>query len=307
MKYLRLLFLSVSLCIPLIAHGEVYTYDTPDNPMFAYVSEYSKFIRQELPIIESYMVQINPDFVARIANHTDNQKIVYYNNYLAQMFFYKYYNFFLWDLEEKNKESGREIKREVNGNGYADYWLDRGIMDSEECQSMTYKTKNNSHREQEKRLNYIKDHTCFYPEGFENYSVMYRDEDTIKTLNVTKDDKANGIHADYHISLIRSPYTDADNPDDVMTSLNLSVSYTVYDYSEWYEWEKQRAQDIKDGMYQIIGPKKKSECNKKSPFGCWFIGNDDMEKWKSSKIPDSFGGLYISDWSTIYQHSHTKK
>ena len=307
MKYFKLLFLSIFLFVPMVMNGEIYTHDVPNNPVFTYVSEYSEFIKQELPIIESYMMQVNHDFVASLASYTDTQKIVYYKNYLAEMFFEKYYNFFLWDLEEKSKEFGREIKQKVNGDKYADYWLDRGIMDSDKCQSMIYKRKNNSKREQTKQLNYIKDHTCFYPDGFENYSIMYRDDDTIKTLDIVKDDSAKDMHTVYKVSLFRSPYADADNPDDIMASLNLYVSYTVYNYSEWYEWENQRAQDIKDGMYQIIGPKKKSECNEKSPFGCWFIGNDDMEKWKSSKIPDSFGGLHISNWSMIYQSSHTEK
>ena len=104
------------MIIPTFCFGDKHDGVEQDSS-FKYLQEYREIIRQQLPIIEERMKQIDPDLVESYKDYTDVQKVVKYNNYLAEKTFNDYKDFFMWLMEQKSTESGREIKNELYENG----------------------------------------------------------------------------------------------------------------------------------------------------------------------------------------------
>ena len=296
-----LTFLSLMI-IPTFCFGNKYDDvkydDVKQYSTFKHLQEYSEIMKQQLPVIEERIRQIEPELVESYKDYTDIQKIVKYNNYLAEKTFNDYKDFFMWLMEQKSAESGREMKSEIHENGSEIYyWLDEGIMDSEQCNGhKLYKNKNNGRYEVNKMLRDEQKHTCLYPDGFEEYRIVIQDFGT-PHLVVSIDDKSTNVRAVYDVALSVNSYSD--DPNNISNSAILDISKVMYDYQEWHQWRNQLKQDIKDGMYKYV-PKKKQDCN--PTFGCKIIEAKDIEKWKSSIIPGSKVRSMTSDRSLIYSH-----
>ena len=243
--------------------------------------DFSEITKQQLSIVEERMKQINPDLVKAVKDDTDEMKIVKYNNYLAEKVFNDYKDFFFKDLEEKSQETGRELMADkYNNNTYTYHWLNRGILDTDECIPQ-YWAKNRSRIEVNKQLKDEREHTCFYPDGFEDYSISWSGSNTIETLIVDRDFYNDKEHVSVSVSMVKPD--NENNSDNIMADWVFSIGYNVYDYEDFYAKENQRKQDIKDGMYQYI-PKKRQGCEKGNPF-CTPFGVEDMKKWKSASMP----------------------
>ena len=288
------------MIIPTFCFGDKYDAVKQDST-FGYLQEYSEIMKQQLPIIEERMKQIDPDLVESYKDYTDVQKVVKYNNYLAEKTFNDYKDFFMWLMEQKSAESGRAIKNEIYENGReVYYWLDEGIMDSEQCNGhKLYKNKNNGRYEVNKMLRDERKHTCLYPDGFEEYKITTQDFGS-PYLSVSIDDHLTNIRAEYEVSLTIE--SDSDDPNNISNSVFLDVFKSVYNYQEWHQWRNQLNQDIKDGMYQYV-PKKKQDCN--PAFGCKIIEIKDIEKWKSSKIPGAKIRGMTSDRDLFYSYTES--
>lgn len=276
--------------------------DVKQDSTFEMLQEYTNLMKQQLPIIEERMKKIDPEFVESLQSDTDIQKVVKYNNYLAEKTFNDYKDFFVWLMEQKSLETGREIKQQIYGNGKETfYWLDEGIMDSEQCKGhVVYRNKNNGRYEVTKMLRDERKHTCLYPDNFEEYKMVYQDFGS-PYLNVSIDDMSTNIRAEYVVSLTIK--TSSNNPDNISNFVDIDVSKFIYDYQDFHTWRNQVQQDIKDGMYQYV-PKKKQNCN--STFGCQIIEAKDLAKWKSSKLPATKITGISSNQSLSYTHTYTE-
>lgn len=295
MKQRLIAFVAVLACGPLTVWADKYE-DVQSWPIFAGVNELSQFIKQELDVIESRMRELNPQLVEQAANDTDAQKIIKYNNWMAENIFNEYRDFFLWDLEQKSKNSKRIIKiQDDYGGQELFYWLDAGMLDTDECNSTAWPDKNDNRRQAEKKLKHNRDHTCLYPDGFEEYGITYQNFG-LPTLTISKDMKDLGIHVHYQIGL--SLQSETDDPTHLGGAWAFSLSEIVEDYTEHHQWRNQQQQDIRDGMFSYI-PKNRRECN---GVFCPIVEVKDMEKWKSNQMPSySIKGINVSA-SINYSH-----
>ena len=235
LKFIRTnkILLGILLMImPCFCYGDEYD-DVMQDSLFANLQEFKRIMSHSLPVIEQRVRQTNPTLVESAKNDTKEQKIVKYNNYLAQKTFDEYKKFFLWDIKQVGKDKGREvIEPSYNRKGEQEYyWLDAGIMDTEQCNGGTYVAKNNSKKEVEKQLRDEREHTCLYPDGFEEYHVTFQDYGNISSLDVNMDDKAMGVHVYYHVSLLDKG-SNPDNPNNILNAIMFSVSEDVYNYQE---------------------------------------------------------------------------
>lgn len=243
-------FLLLSLVtIPNFCFGGLYDgyEDVVQDPVFAPIMEYDKLSWSHmLPVVEEYMQKHNPEFAESVQDLPDDQKIVKYNNYLAEKVFNDYENLFLWNMQEKSKQTGREIKyktfiNEKTGAKELTRWLDRGKFDTDECK-VTYHPKDYSKAELEKYKRDQREHRCLYPDGFEEFKMRVF-HGIFSTLDVEMDDKQAGINYNYHISLRNNLYEDAD----IGQSVDLDAYTNEKDYLENHAWRNQIQQDLKDG------------------------------------------------------------
>ena len=260
-----------------------------------FVQDYKVFSQQQLSVIEGRMKQINPELVDSVKNDSDEIKFIKYNNWMAKKFFDDYLDFFVWKIEQKSKETGREVKTEINmlGANSKDYWLDRGILDTEKCYEAGYLPKNNSRREVNKFLREQRRHICLYPDGFEEFSIEYINNEEDASLIVAIDDKIDGTHTTYSVFLNNDMTVNSSKNHEIAElAIIFSVEAFVQNYNEYHNWRNQEKQDIKDGKVQYV-PKKKQKCD--SFGGCIIMEIKDIEKWKSSRSPGGTVDGYTYD------------
>lgn len=249
-----------------------------------YIQNHKDFFNQELSIIEERIKKTNPELVESVKNDSDEIKIIKYNNWLAKNTFDDFRDFFVWKLEKQSETSGRKVRTAINllGPNSQEYWLDRGVLDEEKCNGGTYVAKNNSRHQINKELRDMRRYTCLYPDGFEEFSIEYINNEQDASLIVAIDDKIKGLHTEYYLFLNNDMYVDQNtNYESATQSIIFSVESAVYDYTEYHNWRNQGRQDIKDGMYSYV-PRKKQKCN---TLGCITKEVKDIEKWKSAKLP----------------------
>ena len=264
MQIKRCLFFVLSIFVPYLCYGDAYddTYnELAKDSTFSPLIKYEEFIKHSLPIIEARMMQVDSELVKSSKNDTKEQKIVKYNNRLAQKVFDDYKNYFFEDIKKKSKETGRKIQPDGEIKpGAKHVWLDRGILDTEQCNSGTYIPKDGSEIEIEKVLRDTMEHTCLYPDGFETYDIEVKDG----VLHVDKDDKIKGVHTKYHIAM--SNLLDLDYSKDIGSFVSIDIDKNVFDYNEYHKYRNTSQQEIKNGLY---GP---------GPIPCYGAECDDLEK-----------------------------
>jgi len=266
MKRIGLMFLSVLLCAPCVAHADV---DIEQN-VFAGVHDLAEFVNQELQIVEEKMKEFNPRLVESVANDSDVVKIIKYNNWMAEHIFEEYRDFFLWDLRQQSEKTGREIKYEFNPDPRSSfqqrYWLDRGIMETDQCNGhSSYTPKGVDCIEWNKVNQSEREHTCLYPDGFEEYEIWINETsytlsdenndylmnsgckgcDVVKHFLVAQDNAKENIRTKYSVSLSGNSSVD----ENAMTRFSLYVFETEIDYDRYHDWRNREQQDIIDGKY----------------------------------------------------------
>lgn len=269
---------AILLCLPAVCLGSEYDdkYNKLKNDStFSPLMAYEELVKHSLPVIEERVRNIDSELVESAKNDTDEQKIVKYNNRLAQKVFDDYKKRFLSDLEQKSKQTARKIKEEKNpfsDNG-THTWLDRGMLDTEQCNGGTYTAKNDSEKEIEKARRDTMGHTCLYPDGFETYEMYFADDESMPGLYVEMDDKSKNVTEVYFVDLYRT--VNADNPNDVGYHLMLDVSNLTYNYTENHIFRNAIQQDIKDGYMN-------------EPIQCQGQKCDELEKTTVDETIDIF-------------------
>lgn len=99
--------------------------------------------------------------------------------------------------------------------------------------------KTDSKHERKRKLQEIREHTCFYPRGFEEYRIHLEVAPDEEVMKVFYDNKASNIRKVDKWSLLKNTDTGF---------YKLDYWTAVYNYTEYYAWMNQKQQDIKDGM-----------------------------------------------------------
>ena len=298
-------FLIVLLCMPTIARGEG---DIEQN-IFAGVYDLAEFVNQELQIMEEKMKEFNPRLVESVANDSDIVKIIKYNNWMAEHIFEEYRDFFLWDLRQQSEKTGRKIlSRYEPGVSYpGKYWLDEGIMETDQCNGGRYFPKEDSCIELYKSAQDEREHTCLYPDGFEEYSIYIDDNESmadsennylvkkpagssgvLKELKVLQDNAKENIRVKYEVELSGNSSIGENGAN---TSLLLQIFRTNMFYTDYHDWRNRVQQDIIDGKYTdgtVCEELPKETCDQYHlfhiPEGCASMGSGpDWKKWKSNR------------------------
>ena len=287
------------------------TDEVKQDTTFSRVIEYDDILKQSLPIIEARISSLTNDplgtgarLVQSVKDDADYQKIIKYNNYLAEKTFNEYKDRFIADLYRRGQETNRAVRTKNYGDGSnlnltkeTFIWLDAGIMDSEQCNGGTYKAKDYSREEVEKQLKDQRDHTCLYPDGFEDYTVVIQDagnnNNNTKILLLSIDSVANNTHKTYEISL--SKEFALGNPKNETACFYLDVSTQETTYYEHQTERNNWQQDIKDGMREY---KEDGYCLNGR---CQFTEIKDMSKWRSG----NWGADYkVKEMATGHSINH---
>ena len=213
----------------------------------------------------------NEEFIMRIcAMHNNDISKTLILLYATEKVMMSYKNEIQLRMEQKGIESKRQVKRQsydmANGQKTELYWLDRGDLDSKKCQSTAKKKA-----------------ACDYPDGFEEFSTSFYDSNAnsckdsstmIFTVTIDKpsENKVNIIEISLNVN---------DYPDSM--SVGSVVEGTEYNYKEFYAWQNQTAQDIRNGMYVKASLKDGSRADARAR---WVM--DDSREWASqNNLPDA--------------------
>lgn len=258
MQIKHLLVLLLMITTPYFCYGDGYddTYNKlKQDSTFSPLIKYEEFIEHLLPVIEARMMQIDSELVEATKNDTKEQKIVKYNNRLAQKVFDDYKNYFFEDIKKKSKETGRKIQPDGEIKpGAEQIWLDRGeYLESDACNGGTYKAKDSSEKERVKERRDHMEHTCLYPDGYEEYYISCFDDTDRSFLEVYIEDKLKNISESYTIVLNR--YIESDSQNEGLHYISLDISKQTRNYNEDLGWRNAMQQYIKDGGFMTKGTK----------------------------------------------------
>jgi len=120
-------------------------------------------------------------------------------------------------------------------------WWDEDVMDRPECTGPEILQTDSKH-ERKRKAREIREHTCLYPRGFQEYKIHWEWGPDEEVMTVFYDDPSRNIHQVSRYSMLKN--TD--------TGFYKFDHWTaVYNYNEYYAWLNQKQQDIKDGMYPV--------------------------------------------------------
>jgi len=261
------------------------------------IEKYNEIIHQEFDLMRRYIYdQLARDKISRCYGYDRRQAVpendeelalftrLLNNCYVWFLFDKKYSRAYEFRLNMKRMTTAWEQGRSLNSKVYTDndgvkheiFWADEGIMDTPQCKS-TFVPKNNSRRQQRKKRYDIIEHTCLYPEGFEENRIEYKYAPNRVSMTVFWDDKQINERDVLEIAVV----TDSE------TGFN-SLHYWIetFNYTEYYEWLNKRQQDIKNGLPPIaIDPKMFCEDTKEcfAKISEQLPDIKDIEKYESLK------------------------
>ena len=225
---------------------------------------------------------LNPSIVEKIEKKadTEEEKISMLRSWLAHETFEYYKNKFLSDLKQRSTETGRKIEKETYKQASeTNYWLNRGIIDTEQCKKDGWPI-------------------CNYPDGFENYYLSIMDskeqnnnyQTQHKQIILDKDVPNEDYNLLCKLDITYQTHNDDEPTTDNIFTENafLDISCHTTKYSEYHEWRNDLVEDVKNGKYDIVYKEKQPEG---SPFGEYIYHtrmNENPKAWKSNKIPASF-------------------
>ena len=285
------------MIIPTFCFGNKYDAVKQDST-FRYLQEYSEIMKQQLPIIEERMKQIDSDLVESYKDYTDVQKVVKYNNYLAEKTFNDYKTRFMNELYSKLRPVHTKsfTGKEKSLNYEHHYWLDDPVMDTEQCNGGTYKAKDYSREEVEKELKDQREHTCLYPDNYEEFYILLQnsgdDKNSTDGLYVRKDSIQDNTHTSYSVVLNKN--TLDENPDFIENVLDLVVSVQTTTYMENHIERNNWQQDIKEGMRTY---KEDGYCRNGA---CRFTEIKDMSKWRSGNYSADYKVQEIATGNSLH-------
>ncbi len=192
---------------------------------------------------------------------SENNLFALYDNLLDQM-------------KQKSQQTGRELKQEFftdSAGGITEsYWLDRGVLDSDECV-----------------WDFDKKVACDYPEDFEEFSLyMYDSNPDMKNAQTIQSLKASIDNIDENKTSIINISINNYKSSGIL-STDILIEGDEYKYNEYYDWQNQTAQDIRNGKMVKVS-KQEREKYKGSPFSVeWTM--DTTKNWASNVVPKSIG------------------
>lgn len=248
---------AILLCLPAVCFGSEYN-KLKNDSTFSPLMEYKELVKHSLPVIEERVRNIDSKLVDSAKNDTDEQKIVKYNNRLAQKVFDDYKNYFFEDIKIKAKERGLgepKEARDVNQDNELLTWLDRGELDTEKCNSGRI-VKNESD-------------ICLYPDGFEEYKIQFINDLTLPSLHVERDDKSKNITEIYDIDMLKQ------SDDKSNYTIMIDVRKHVCNYQEYFQYRNQIKREEQDGTMTYWEDCSGKEC-------------DELEKTWQEEVVDIY-------------------
>ncbi len=215
-------------------------------------------------------------YVKRLEKFKDEDSAVFQLAYFSEKLLLNFEMDFLEMMQQKSKETGREIKyssESFKGGVSYEYWLDRGKMDSSECE-WDFETRT----------------ACTFPDGFEEYRLTYwvydvgdENRQWNEKISVSFDDAAHNKSNTLSISMVSD---DSKSVDNRMYNIRVTISGTEYEYNRWYAWQNQEVEDIRNGKYIRCT----ENCEAKGPFAGIEWKMDISKDWASNIIP---GGPFV--------------
>lgn len=247
------------------------------------ISEEYQILKKEFNNLKNQIAQELPDKAKELEQQTQNmtleEQLEVYKHCLAEQAYEDYKNYFINELEKKSKETGRKIVKDIYyGHGISYkyeqlleeagcekpveiiYELYSDVDNKQICNPWMYdndetKWPNYTPTDSgEKYRKYITDHTCLYPDKYEEFQIYIEEfypcpaidgnQQTYKNMYIRYDVEKNDAHVIYDISF-DSDYTNDTNGH--FKNTNLAMHRDVSIYSEYSQW---RNANIKD--YQSI-------------------------------------------------------
>ena len=251
--------------------------------------------RKDYEELEKQILALDPDYAQVLQSKalTDLQKLTLARSYLAQKAFDYYKDNFLRDIEQHSVETNRKVvSLERTEPGFIDetWWLDRGVLDTDQCMQDGWQT-------------------CMYPDNFEDFYInvqesIEKDEygtqplsnnnGYIKSVTYRKDIVDKNVHQSCGVALAYQSsifYGKAYKIDKLMDHATLRVGCEIAKYDEYHAWRNQEVEDTISGKHEIIGTEQIE-----TPMGLQTFlverQSKNMSEWKSNKLPAT---RYIGD------------
>jgi len=182
----RLAFILFSMCLPLMSFAE-----QPDSA--AIVDQNGEIDNEAFQSARQYFIDNKEsEFIKQLDEQhlSDTEKADLYKAKLAQKIYEDYRSAFTRFILDKERETGRKMHIQMAGNGTY-YWLDRGPeLESEKCKKI-YLDRNTKAMENHMIFPPITE--CFYPNGYEQYSLYVENDGGYKSLYFQEEDKSSNM------------------------------------------------------------------------------------------------------------------
>lgn len=211
MKLYNFVFFIIMLALCGGAHAD--DFETLSEP----AQQTYELVQSELDTIESQIQQINPEIVSQNQDKSDEEKLVIYRSYLAQQTYELYERYFKNRIEKRSKQTGRTVKHDQSTPEKSKIWLDRGNLDSDECQA----TPGNRVGQ------------CAYPDGFEDVWMRIEFNDNKGQFLFYEDNKAEN-----KTQTIRVQLRNRSDTQKMTNNIVIKIFTYEYDYKKYSAWRE---------------------------------------------------------------------
>lgn len=292
----KIIFILSVLCAPSMSFADVASkYDICEAKglVASLRSDGDMLHSHDLEEIRDFIKSEDADFIAGISNMSDEDQISLMRSWLAKRTFKFYYDKYMSEIKTQSEKTGRVLKSQTYGSadGLIEqyYWLDRGDLDRPEC-----------------KQNAVKRRACDYPDGFEEYEILYQNSSSkdesqaIHNLIIDKDDISANSRKVISVTLTIS---NINHYDSKKLSYSVSVGGTAEKYDEYHKWRNQEVADIRAGKFRKQTRKERKEWKSKykgSPFESVSVVADDSREWDSNWLPDAA----VTDFTIDYDYNY---
>ncbi len=252
------------------ATNSLFAADTGENNVFARRAAdeiYNLFLRTDCRATDD-------DFVRRACKLNDKTTKSLILWHIAEYKMQEYLNNLIADMDKISARTGRSVRYAEYDDGYGnisqEWWLDRGELDDVKC-----------------NWDFAARQACFYPDDFMEYKISFSDTNsendiTMQKISVQIDNPDANTTNFMDVFLYASYYDDDNN------KVYVIIGGNEYKYDDFYKWQNQTAQDVKNGMFVKVSRKEKrrqAKQLKNSPFRPieWMM--DEGKEWASQKLP----------------------
>lgn len=266
-------------CAPFIAIANTEYYTDEANAITDYADKTIENIKQDYDDLYQIIQREDPKYASKMnmPEIPESTKITMARSWFAKKAFDYYYETFLKDLEQRSKETRRQVITDTWGDDterWTESKLDRGRLDSQDCRNIEG------------------DRICKYPDGFEDFHISLREyniknakvkaftgnNDWTKIMYYYKDipDKNATQHCE-----VRTTYK-SDGSSTLYENYILQTSCDIRKYDEFHTWRNQEIEDTINGKHGIIG----KDVLPNGKVLEILQEKDAMSDWKSNDLPD---------------------